>query len=194
MKIAQRWCKRCEYMLSKFNDKIDLVVGDTGKEPTAGPLTQFHRYLLWAYTADVSMKLKLLPYIPLRWSAWLAGPGTLIPRHSEILADTVLILREGGFGKLGAEDICEYAMNCGSTRFWAEAKIALKNGVHPANEAMRKQMVPILEQHAKRMLDVDWTRLDPGYWWLQERHVRSGGDPSAPDAFALYEVKDSSAH
>ncbi|EXJ94586.1 hypothetical protein A1O1_02982 [Capronia coronata CBS 617.96] len=191
IKIVSRWCKRSEHFISKFDDKIDHAVADkSDKDPAPWAQTLFYRYLLWGYTANATFSIKLLPYIPIKWSAWLASRGqTFIPRHNEILADTVMIMREGGFRKLSAEDIVEYCMKCGSTQFLAQARLALSNGVHPANEAMRKHMVPILEAHARRMLDVDWTRLDPGFWWLQERHVRSGGDPSAPDAWAIEPIK-----
>ncbi|EHY58501.1 hypothetical protein ABEF92_007780 [Exophiala dermatitidis] len=191
IKLAERWCKRVEYFGSRFDDK-DNGTKQTAPEtdektsiPTKSELpVPLHRRLLWGYAADATFLVKPARFVPLGLSAFLTRHGrALIPRHHEILADTVLIMREGGFGKLTAEDIADYCMKCASPHFYDHAKLALKDGVHPATESMRKHMAPILEKHARRMLDVDWTRLNPSHWWVQECHVRLGGDPDAPDAW-----------
>ncbi|EXJ89935.1 hypothetical protein A1O3_03002 [Capronia epimyces CBS 606.96] len=181
MKTAERWCKRRDYFHSKANKDIFLAADkNAGVDKEKSLKATLNRYLLWGYVADATFWIKLTPYIPRSWNAYLALNGlAFIPRHHEILADTVLIMREGGFGRLSAEDISEYCMKCASARFYLEARVALQNGVHPANEAMRKRMAPILEQHAKQMLDIDWTRLAPRFWWMQELTVRSGNAPDA---------------
>jgi hypothetical protein len=103
-------------------------------------------------------------------------------RHVEILADTVLILREGGFNKLSTEDVVDYCIRSGSLSFLKFAR-NVKRGESPTTAAMRRTMVPILEQHAKKMVDCDWPRLRPSFWAWQEFLNRFAND-TAPDSWA----------
>lgn len=101
-------------------------------------------------------------------------------RHYEILADTILILREGGFKKLSAEDIADYCLRSGSLNFLEYIREAVEMDANPVTESMRKFMVPILEEHARALLDCDWQRIPYGLRWKVEESVAEIG-PKSPE-------------
>lgn len=112
-------------------------------------------------------------------------------RHLEILADTILIMREGGFDELTAQDIYEYCINCGSRNLLSQAERALEADSSPVNEEMKKQMVPVLEAHARKMLDVDWRRLAPEHAWRLEQVSRLF-DTKAPESWVWGQTRSQS--
>ncbi|KAJ9646827.1 hypothetical protein H2204_000519 [Knufia peltigerae] len=101
-------------------------------------------------------------------------------RYYEILADTVLILREGGFKKLSAEDVADYCLRSGSPNFLEYVREAVEMDANPVTESMRKFMVPILEEHARALLECDWQRIPLHLRWKVEEHVAEDG-PKSPE-------------
>ncbi|KAL6245826.1 hypothetical protein RBB50_006979 [Rhinocladiella similis] len=110
-------------------------------------------------------------------------------RHYEILADTILILREGGFKKLSAEDIADYCLRSGSLNFLEYIREAVEMDANPVTESMRKFMVPILEEHARALLDCDWQRIPYGLRWKVEESVAEIG-PKSPEYLAKIPYHD----
>ncbi|KIW11313.1 hypothetical protein PV08_10613 [Exophiala spinifera] len=107
-------------------------------------------------------------------------------RNYEILTDTILILREGGFKRLSAEDIADYCLRSGSPNFLEYIREAVEMDANPVTESMRKFMVPVLEEHARALLDCDWQRIPYNLRWKIEEHVAEEGHKS-PESM-LYRV------
>ncbi|KIW89289.1 uncharacterized protein Z519_10142 [Cladophialophora bantiana CBS 173.52] len=167
-------CNRYEFFAHSRNDKLEnvtdnshLTITEQGKE--LHTLSR-RRVLRWHYVVVDEPLCKLIPWIPYAWTESAARffDRRCRDHYRSVLADTVLIMREGGFNTLSADDIYEYCVRCASPTFINYAKQALQNGANPASEAMRKAMVPVLEARAKRMLAIDWTRLHPGLLGLIE--------------------------
>jgi hypothetical protein len=104
--------------------------------------------------------------------------------HEEILEDTALIMREGGFGKLDARDLADYCMRFGDIDFVRKwAREAVEKNELPASFIMVKDLAPTRDAYAKHLLvpdktavrrdrrfvlDQDWRLLDkdiPGSFW-----------------------------
>ncbi len=139
---------------------------------------------LWRVTAYLSARAA--KWIPDSWTGsvyndimFSGGHGE---RQFEILADTILILREGGFSKLSAEDIADYCLRSGSFIFFGFVREAVTQKNNPVTEAMRRVVVPRLEQHARRMVECDWQRLPLHLRFMQEQLVRSS-DPKAAESW-----------
>ncbi|OAL34883.1 hypothetical protein AYO20_05844 [Fonsecaea nubica] len=160
-------CKRYDFFVRNRNDKLDDVTDDS-KMSVTEQLKELdtisrRRLLRWHYVVVDDPLCKLIPWVPFAWTESAARFfGRRFGDHyRSVTADTVLIMREGGFNTLSADDIYDYCVRCASPTFISYAKQALQEGLNPANEAMRKAMVPVLEARAKRMLAIDWTRLRP---------------------------------
>ncbi|KIW28098.1 uncharacterized protein PV07_07783 [Cladophialophora immunda] len=180
-------CNRFDFFVRNRNDNLDIVTDDSQLNTTERAeefYTIWRRRLLrWHYVVVNDPLCKLIPWVPY---AWTESAARFFGRRCEdhyrsITADTVLIMREGGFNTLSADDIYDYCVRCASPTFISYAKQALQNGVNPANEAMRKAMVPVLEARAKRMLAIDWTRLRPKSLGLIEplSRLRDREDPDS---------------
>jgi hypothetical protein len=146
-----------------------------------GPGYNFREYInrrlvLWSDVLKCSPLTKLATRFPVRWNgtiySLLGVDKAAAQRHLENLADTVLIVREGGFNKLSADDIREYSMRCGSLLFADMARNAREKQASPTSEAMRRRMAGALEHHTRLLLDFDWTRLAPEHAWRREEGVR----------------------
>ncbi len=170
--------------LKAFVDKMTKFEGtpENMEALVPGPDYNFQafisrRLVLWSDILRCSPFSKLATRLPLRWSGTLYSllglDKACAQRHLENLADTVLIMREGGFGKLSAEDIREYSMRCGSMVFAGVAREALAKNVPPISEATRRKVVGALEHHTKLLLsDFDWTTLAPEHAWRREETAR----------------------
>ena len=84
----------------------------------------------------------------------------LVRRGREILADTVLIRREGGFDNLEPVEICEYVNKFFCPTFIRGEQKGLKStGKILWSDEFAKRQIPLLEDRASHMLDVDWDRI-----------------------------------
>ena len=126
--------------------------------------------VLWGYAVRSSPYSFLIPYFPKRWIPALDRSRLFRPyndaRHFRIVLDTILIMREGGFGKLSADEIVDYCLFVGHGPFIKFAEL-------PPTEAMRTQMAASLDAYATRLLDHDFTRLDPSQLFLLDFIARS---------------------
>lgn len=105
----------------------------------------------------------------------------------EILCDTILIRREGGFQRLSPEEVAEYAEKYDSFTFlWY-----LANQRDCRNQDTKDKMVPVLEAEAEYMLRDDWTRLPPRNHWLRVATVNTAKD--APDKKEFLRLKQTKA-
>ncbi|KAK5193762.1 hypothetical protein LTR99_006009 [Exophiala xenobiotica] len=145
-----------------------------------------HIWMLDLYKIIAYVFVRAAKWIPDSWVRtiyrYIVLEGGHGMRQLEILADTILILREGGFSKLSAEDIADYCLRSGSIGFLILAKEAVAQKSNPVTEAMRRIMVPRLEQHARRMVKCDWQRLPIPARFKQEEMVRST-DPKAMESW-----------
>jgi hypothetical protein len=100
--------------------------------------------------------------------------------QGKILADQILIMRQGGFNKLTPEDIYDFCISCGSPVFLEH--VHTDWGVDfPINEAMKKALVPVLEAHAKKLLDMDFPRMKTVFLYFAESSMRIWGpSPDRP--------------
>lgn len=126
--------------------------------------------VLWGYTVHTSPFSFLIPYLPKTWIPALDKSRLFRPyndaRHFRIVLDTILIMREGGFGKLSADEIVDYCVFVGHEPFFKFAEV-------PPSEMMRKEMAAGLDAYATRLLDHDFTRLDPSQLFLLDFIARS---------------------
>ena len=124
-----------------------------------------------AFLHGVSNLVSPLPVIGrLFYRLWVEP--RLVRRGWEILSDTVLICREGGFEKLGTIEICEYANKFFCPPFmWANSRRLEHTGQILWDDGIAKKLIPVLENHATFMLAVDWTcypenqRFEQGWIW-----------------------------
>ncbi|KAK5023675.1 hypothetical protein LTS07_009183 [Exophiala sideris] len=182
MRDVKRYINSWESFRDRFHDQ-DEIFAESQFGEAMNQATK-RRHMLYTAILRTSIFSGLAIYIPPSFTDLalrLYGKGLMI-RNLEILADTALIMREGGFSKLRTEDIVDYCIRSGSVTFYKWAREAVENGVSPANAVTRKGMVDILEQHAKKMLDCDWPRLPPHSLWKQELFVRFY-DRTAPDSW-----------
>ncbi|KAI1608733.1 hypothetical protein EDD37DRAFT_389136 [Exophiala viscosa] len=180
LRDMKRLFKGWESLERRLNEQDELYA----KSRTAAFQVTRRRHMLYTAVLRTSIFSGFAKYIPpsLTWFGMrLYGKG-LISRHEQILADTVLIMREGGFSKLSTEDVVDYCIRSGSIAFYEWARKAVERGESYKHAFMERHMVPILEQHAKKMLDCDWPRLSTGSLWKQEIVVRFY-DRTAPDSW-----------
>lgn len=182
MRDLREWVEAYDIWFKHYYDHIEVL--DKSSDSFNPKSFENRRHNIFSNVLRTSFLSGFAPYIPRSMStlAWdkIYWKG-LARRHAEILADTVLILREGGFNKLSTEDVVDYCIRSGSLTFLSFARDA-KRGENPTTAAMRRTMVPVLERHAKKLVDCDWTRLHPRYWALQESINRSSNG-MAPDSW-----------
>lgn len=185
MQIMKNYYKRACYGMKVQNsfhtrrssnpteDEKKLII-EAGEQKLA-----LYHYLVQSYPWPL-----MHPYLPFHWRHIMLFGSPLnrfnIRHHEEILLDTILIVREGGFGKLSPQDICDYCIKTGDQRFIHEwLALALHDDRLPVSTAMAATMAPILDDYAKTMLDQDWTRLIPRFRWMVEATTRIGLGRSA---------------
>lgn len=141
-KELQALCDRYQHFRSHFNDGFEALALNSGvtKEQMAEGNSDLgcRRALRWQYVTQDAWLYKVIPWLPY-WS-----PRTLlkllrfssVPYYRSIITDTVLIMREGGFNKLSAEDIYEFCVKCASLSFIEYAQQHhLVSGTDPASKA-----------------------------------------------------------
>ncbi|KAK5057600.1 hypothetical protein LTR84_011600 [Exophiala bonariae] len=118
--------------------------------------------VLWllAYLVRSHPLSRLIPYLPLRGRILLVrvyGQRSVAQNyHEEILEDTALVMREGGFGKLDPRDLADYCTRFGDidfVRYWARQ--AVEKNELPASSIMVKHLAPTRDAYAKYLLAPD---------------------------------------
>lgn len=196
LKTLRALIKRFEEYNQSWDEYAETTASNSGADKLAlnkaGREIANRRQLMWLYVIETSLLARLSRYTPFGLLQWAEFQILLnFPRSQrlqEYLTDTILILREGGFSKLTADDIYEYCVRYASPLFISLAKEQLIDGLDPINESMRKKLVPILDEQAKKMVDCDWRRLNPSLSYIAADYSRLY-DPYNPDSVMFYRQK-----
>ena len=121
------------------------------------------QWMSWQYVAQDRLVCKIIPWFPLLAPKWISDQfhSFSLVYYRCLLADTLLIMRQGDFSNLSADDIYEYCVQHGSPTFIEFARPYLEAGTNPADEVMKRAMIPVLEKRARKLLSIDWTRVHP---------------------------------
>ncbi len=167
-------CKRYDYFRLKSNTNmehmsVNSALTEEQKRVQSNNSAQ-HAHLRWQYVAQDAFICKIIPRLPYSTPEWISTQLDYfcMDFYRCLVADTFLIMREGGFKRLSADDIYEYCVQTASPTFLRLAKQHLDAGTNPVNEMMKRTMVPVLEERARRILSVDFTRVSPSNVHLLE--------------------------
>ncbi|KAJ9611232.1 hypothetical protein H2200_004415 [Cladophialophora chaetospira] len=179
--------RRFQWWRDSRSNEMEILAANSGvthsERSEAVSLLWRSHFMHWHYV--ISDTPYLSRYVPLSW--WKGLPGRSLPpflrnKYSRSIADTVLIMREGGFSKLSAEDIYDYCVYSASPTFLLHAKKCLDADISPSNAAMKKALVPVLDAAAKKMLAFDWTRCHAARIWAIEPIHRVYTNYADPDS------------
>lgn len=161
--VIKNYAKRQDYIAKELEAMGNPdISADSGAQRPAEQQYQTKafqtRELHWGYLTGSLPFSSLFPYTKSKSGLSLLSRRFFIDQtlrhHYRILLDTILIMREGGFGELSAQEIADYCMSVGHKPFRAFAG-------GPPTEVMRRRMVPQLQAYAARLLDQDFTRIPP---------------------------------
>jgi hypothetical protein len=121
----------------------------------------------WEEEARESMRLglsRISPDIPVLGFVWykLVGAPRLRRHCEQLLCDTILIVREGGFTKLPPAEVIAWSFKRGLPQVTDLVK-GVKLDIDPQHA--KAKLLPAAEAEARRILNVDWTRLKPEHHW-----------------------------
>lgn len=164
-------CKRCAYGLKL---RVDLYERDVIERHMPQRQNKYYtqRFLeLWHYISYDGLAHRIVPWIPPA-KLWVAREAASFAYYQEIVADTVLIVREGGFKKLSSEDLLDYCAKSVPPGFFHYLSRCFRTGANPASEAIKREMVPQLDIYAAELLNIDWTRYRPTSAGFLELYLR----------------------
>lgn len=175
--MVEQQRKRWIYVFEQLDEHKRLKVGHSEVTVAMAREYNLHRQLLYSYAVQSPFSF-LIPYCPLnlRPVADRVFWRYRAAHHMHVLLDTVLIMREGGFRKLSSQDIYDYCLKTGNSLFmtkWLSRAKFTKS--LPISEAMAKEMAPLLDAYAERLLKRDWTRIPMGNRWCVEQLTRLYG-------------------
>ncbi|KAK5230141.1 hypothetical protein LTR72_001676 [Exophiala xenobiotica] len=127
---------------------------------------EWKREFIDAHRLHLSPFLTPIPVIGPLWHRLYSGPR--LRRHcDEVLCDTILIRREGGFDKLPPREVFQWSLKYGLrtlTEYMDDLKRQGKP-LDPDSAELKKVLLPVVEAEADYILNVDWRRLKPEDQW-----------------------------
>merc|ERR1712000_3442 len=119
-----------------------------------------------AHRLHLNPLLTPIPVIGPLWHRLYSGPR--LRRHcDEVLCDTILIRREGGFDKLSPREVFQWSLKYGLrtlTEYMDDLKRQGKP-LDPDSPELKKILLPLVEAEADYILNVDWRRVKPEDQW-----------------------------
>ncbi|KAJ9615035.1 hypothetical protein H2200_001109 [Cladophialophora chaetospira] len=148
----------------KYVAQVDKLQADMAKD---GNDIQWKQEFLEAYRLHVNPLPYPIPILGQIWHTLYSRPG--LRKHcEEVLCDTILIQREGGFQKLSPRDVFEWSLKYGLKTLRDHIADLQQEGktIDPDSPKLKSILVPAAEAEAEYMLNVDWKRVKPENHWL----------------------------
>jgi len=139
------------------------------REPTSQPQAsdlEWKQAFLEAHRLHVNPFARPLPGLGKAWHS-LYVRSRLQQHCEEVLCDTILIRREGGFEKLSPREVFQWSFKYGLRLLKEHLDDLQREGapVDPDSPQLKKMLLPVIEAEADWMLDVDWQRIKPADHW-----------------------------
>ena len=167
----------CRIPKQEQQDFLKFVRKQSKYEARADHLLQQHRTsdagmrwkqeFLEAYRLHVNPFSRPLPGLGSFWHSMYIGPR--LRKHcEEVLSDTILIRREGGFGQLSPREVFQWSLKYGlrELREHIEAQYAEGLPIDANSTSLKEMLLPTVEAEAEYILDVEWDRVKPENQWL----------------------------
>ncbi|OAL27875.1 hypothetical protein AYO22_03220 [Fonsecaea multimorphosa] len=151
---------------AKYTAQVDKLLGED-------PMTRDANHIHWklefieAYRLHVNPFLRPIPGLGFLWHKFYSGPR--LRKHcEEVLCDTILIRREGGFRRLSPREVFQWSLKYGLRSLTDYMDNQRRQGVSvdPESPELKETLLPIVEAEADYILGVDWRRLNPENHWL----------------------------
>lgn len=148
----------------KYANQVGKLVAEEAK---GGPNRQWKSEFLEAYRLHANP----LPYpVPVLGQLWhtLYSRARLRKHCEEVLCDTILIQREGGFQKLTPRELFEWTFKYGLPTLTAHMDSLHRKGaaINPDSPELKEILLASVEAEVQNILDVDWKRVKPENHWL----------------------------
>lgn len=132
----------------------------------AAAVSQWQLEFLEAYRLHLHPFTRPFPVLGALWHRFVSGPR--LRKHCEqVLCDTILIRREGGFSKLAPREVFLWSFKLGLPALTQHMEAVRLQGseVDPDSPELKKMVLPFVEAEARRMLSVDWRHVRPEDHW-----------------------------
>ncbi|OCT49393.1 hypothetical protein CLCR_04912 [Cladophialophora carrionii] len=176
----------------KYAAQVERILGRAAETPQSGAQTptsmQWRQEFVQAYRLHVNPFSYPAPVLGRWWHAVYVRPR--LQRHcEEVLCDTILIRREGGFDKLSPREVFDWSLKYGLRTLTEYMDDLQREGVpiDPDSPELKKLLLPVVEAEAEYILAVDWERLDPQNHWLAVFRPIWPERPVTPDDVHLAE-------
>jgi hypothetical protein len=148
----------------RYTQQVETLLPGASKDDGS---MQWRQEFLEAYRLHVNPFSQPTPVLGKLWHT-LFSSRRLRKHCEEVLCDTILIRREGGFEKLSPREVFQWSLKYGLTalRDYTDARRREGVPIDPDSVELKKLLVPAAEAEAAFMLDVDWARLEPEKHWL----------------------------
>ncbi|OQV03584.1 hypothetical protein CLAIMM_08607 [Cladophialophora immunda] len=149
----------------KYTAQVDQLRGEGAR--TGADHVRWKLEFIEAYRLNVNPFLRPVPVLGSLWHTFYSGPR--LRRHcEEVLCDTILIRREGGFDRLPPREVFQWSLKHGSRSLTEYIDNQRRRGllVDPESPELKEMLLPVVEAEADYILGVDWRRLSPENHWL----------------------------
>ncbi|KIW64913.1 hypothetical protein PV04_07217 [Phialophora macrospora] len=151
----------------KFAAQVERLLAEASKRGANPASMQWKQEFIQAYRLHVNPSPYPASVLGHWWHRVYSGPR--LRKHcEEVLCDTILIRREGGFDKLSPREVFQWSLKYGLRTLTEYMDDLQREGVpiDPDSPQLKELLLPIVEAEADYILSVDWRRLKPENHWL----------------------------
>ncbi|KIX09240.1 uncharacterized protein Z518_00319 [Rhinocladiella mackenziei CBS 650.93] len=149
----------------RIQDRYRTLLDNLKSQGAAAQKWQFE--FLEAWWLRLNPFSKPFPVLGYLWHRFISGPR--LRKHCEqVLCDTILIVREGGFDKLSPREVFLWSLKQGLPilTHYVERLRLQGDTVDPDSPKLKRILLPSVEAEAERILRVDWRQVRPEDHWL----------------------------
>ncbi|KAK7888095.1 hypothetical protein LTR67_008972 [Exophiala xenobiotica] len=155
----------------RVDEAAKRIISESNPDSNANPSTteqevEWKREFIDAHRLHLSPFLTPIPVIGPLWHRLYSGPR--LRRHChEVLCDTIMIRREGGFDKLPPREVFQWSLKYGLRTLTEYMDNLKRQGkpLDPDSAELKKVLLPVVEAEADYILNVDWRRVKPEEQW-----------------------------
>ncbi|EXJ56454.1 hypothetical protein A1O7_06798 [Cladophialophora yegresii CBS 114405] len=189
VKIRPKYAAQVDRILGAATEESQQSQsGVGGVQNPNGSNIQWKQEFVQAYRLHVNPFSYPLPVLGRWWHRVYSRPR--LRRHcDEVLCDTILVRREGGFARLSPREVFEWSLKYGLRTLTEYLDDLHREGVpiDPDSAELKKLLLPVVEAEAEYILAVDWERLSPQNHWLSVFRPIWPERPVTPDDVHLAE-------
>jgi hypothetical protein len=151
----------------KYTAQVEMLLAEASKSGANSASKQWKQEFVEAYRLHVNPFSYPAPVLGQWWHRVYSGPR--LRKHcEEVLCDTILIRREGGFDRLTPREVFQWSLKYGLRTLTEYMDDLRREGlsIDPDSPEMKKRLLPVVEAEAEYILAVDWRRLKPENHWL----------------------------